>query len=400
MVSCGKRRSLSLAAALAAIILSFAPAPRAAANALVSPFAQGVAESAAREEPLAAFYRTRNFDGIWTGAGPEAQARRNAFLGALAQAEIHGLPAARFSPDRAMQILRSGGTAYDAGRAEVEMTKFFLAYARALNTGLISPRSIDENLVREVLHREPAEMLARFVENPEAMLHGLPPSSPEYQRLMRAKMHLTDVVARGGFGPGVQGTLRPGDSGDQVVRLRDRLIAMGLLAPTVTRTYDSDIAAAVLSFQETVGLEQDGVVGGATLTELNTPAAQRLESVLVAMERERWLNNVERGDRYVWVNLTDFTAKIMDFDTVTFQTKSVIGAGDFERQTYEFSDMMEYMEINPYWYVPRSIIVGEYGNRVPRGFEAVDARGRVVQTRVATNVNVRQPPGPGNAWDR
>ena len=43
------------------------------------------------------------------------------------------------------------------------------------------------------------------------------------------------------------------------------------------------------------------------------------------MERERWMN-IPRGDRHVWVNLTDFHARIVDNDVVTFQTKAIIGA--------------------------------------------------------------------------
>ncbi len=34
----------------------------------VTGFRQGVAEAAARDEDLAAFYRARDFEGIWTGA--------------------------------------------------------------------------------------------------------------------------------------------------------------------------------------------------------------------------------------------------------------------------------------------------------------------------------------------
>jgi murein L,D-transpeptidase YcbB/YkuD len=45
---------------------------------------------------------------------------------------------------------------------------------------------------------------------------------------------------------------------------------------------------------------------------------------------------------------------------VTFETNSVVGAVDDDRRSPEFSDTMEYMVINPSWYVPRSIVVGEY----------------------------------------
>jgi len=85
----------------------------------------------------------------------------------------------------------------------------------------------------------------------------------------------------------------------------------------------------------------------------------------VAMERERWVNgenwlDLPKSARQVQVNLTDFSAKILDDDVVVFETRSVIGANDEKRRSPEFSDRMEHMVVNPTWNVPRSITVGEY----------------------------------------
>ncbi|SLN15765.1 L,D-transpeptidase family protein [Roseisalinus antarcticus] len=395
------RRSL-IATLTAAGLLFAAAAPPAFSQGVetqirVTAFAQAVAEAAARDDDLAAFYRARAFEGIWTGTDSDAVMRRNAFISALDQAAQHGLPAIRFNTRAAISLLQGASTPAEKGRAEVEMSRLLLDYARTLNSGLLQPRQVVSHIRREVHLRDRGEMLDAFMDNPNAMLRGLAPSTPEYQRLMQAKMRLESLLPRGGFGPAVQSTIRPGDQGAQVVALRNRLMAMDLLGHTVSGRYDTKMQEAVRSFQESMGLEQDAIVGGATLTALNVDARDRLESVLVAMERERWFNNLDRGDRYVWVNLVDFTAAIMDHDRETFRTKSVIGAQAGDRQTVEFSDTMEYMEINPYWYVPRSIINGEYGGRVPAGFEAVDYRGRIVQTSSAQNVSVRQRPGPRNA---
>jgi len=50
----------------------------------------------------------------------------------------------------------------------------------------------------------------------------------------------------------------------------------------------------------------------------------------------------------------------VDQDVVTFSTRSVVGHPDPRRHTPEFSDVMEYMVINPSWTVPRSITTREY----------------------------------------
>jgi len=129
------------------------------------------------------------------------------------------------------------------------------------------------------------------------------------------------------------------------------------------------------------------------------------------MERERWLNK-KRGERHILVNLPDFTAKIVDNGRVTFETRSVVGATTGGRPTPEFSDEMDHMVINPSWYVPRSIIVGEYlpalrnNPNAVRHIEITDSRGRVVNRASANFARytartfpyaMRQPPSATNA---
>jgi murein L,D-transpeptidase YcbB/YkuD len=219
-------------------------------------------------------------------------------------------------------------------------------------------------------------------------------------------------MALGGWGATVPAsTLKPGASGQAVIALRDRLVAMGYLRQTARPTYDDKLQAAVKAFQQAHGLEPDGVAGSGTIEEINVSLQKRLQSVIVAMERERWLNR-DRGDRHILVNLTDFTAKIIDNGKVTFETRSVIGARDTDRQSPEFSDVMEHMVVNPSWNVPRSIVTKEYLPALQANPYAVshilitDSRGRVVNRDTADFTRysarsfpyaMRQPPSSRNA---
>ncbi|WP_442915792.1 L,D-transpeptidase family protein [Loktanella sp. M215] len=350
-------RAIALIVTLAVLILTLPGG----AQAQVTAFRQAVAESAARDTNLATFYRGRDFEGIWTGGDSAAAGRRNALLTALADAGAHGLPVARYNPDQLMAQLRAAATPAQQGAAEVAMSQAFLHYARDVQTGILTPSKVVPLIVREVPLRSPLGTLQAFIQsNPAAFLRSLPPSSPEYARLMREKLRMEGLLAQGGYGPTVQASsLAPGASGQAVVDLRNRLILMGFLDRTATQTYDASIQAAVQRFQQSMGLSVDGSAGGETMKEINVPLDRRMQSVIVAMERERWMNR-PRGQRHIWVNLTDFTAAIVDNDRVTFSTRSVIGATESDRQSPEFSDVMEYMVINPSWYVPRSIVVNEY----------------------------------------
>ncbi|MEC7961760.1 MAG: L,D-transpeptidase family protein, partial [Pseudomonadota bacterium] len=247
---------------------------------------------------------------------------------------------------------------------------------------------------------------------PSAVMKQLPPASPEYPRLRKEMLRLQGVIARGGWGETVPGKkLEPGDRGASIVKLRDRLMALGYLDRSATQVFDAKIQAAVQQFQADHGLAEDGVAGATTLKELNVSAETRLQSVIVAMERERW-TNFERGERHIWVNLTDYTAKIVDDGKVTFRTRSVIGANSSDRRSPEFSDTMEHMVINPTWNVPRSIAVKEYLPQLKKNPNAVshlrliDGAGRTVSREgadftqfSATNFpfDIKQPPSSRNA---
>jgi len=384
------------------------------AKAQVTPFMQAVAEAAAKDADIAAFYKANGYKPIWTGKGSKDKNRRSALLKALKSAGDHALPVQSYNIELLQANLRKIKSQRELGKVEVELSRTFLKYARDLQTGILTPRKVDSGIVREIPLRNRTQLLAAFAKSsPTKFLRALPPKSPEYARLLKAKITLEKRLGKGGWGPRVPAkSLKPGQSGAAVVALRNRLIAMGYMKRSASQTYDAAMQKAIQLFQYDNGLSTDGVAGPGTIIEVNKQIEDRLPSIMVAIERERWMN-IPRGKRHVWVNLTDFTAAIVDNDKVTFRTRSVIGKNVSDRRSPEFSDVMEYMEINPNWNVPRSISRNEYlpgmiasGGASSRHLQLIDGRGRVV-SRGSVNwgaysprnfpYDLRQPPSSGNA---
>jgi murein L,D-transpeptidase YcbB/YkuD len=383
------------------------------AQAQITPFMQSVAESASGDKDIAAFYRANGYQPIWTGKGNRDRQRRAALLKVLNKAGDHGLPVTSYKIDLLTTNLRRIKSQRDLGRVEVELSRTFLKYARDVQTGVLTPKKVDSGIVRDIPLRDRQKLLEAFSKSsPVAFLRALPPKSPEYARLMKAKVMLERQLGRGGWGATVPArALKPGQSGNAVIALRNRLIAMGYMRRSASSSYGAALQKAVMQFQTDMGLDADGVAGAETMGQINKQVEDRLPNVLVAMERERWMNT-PRGKRYVWVNITDFSAKLYDNDTVTFRTRAVVGKNAFDRQTPEFSDVMEYMVINPNWNVPRSIAVKEYlpamlSNPAAAGhLQLVNNRGKVVSrgavdfskyTARTFPFNLRQPPSRGNA---
>jgi len=405
------RVSRSLQAGLLGCVMVMALTVCAAAQSVA--FKQGVAQAVGKDKTLTAFYQETGFSPIWTGKSSADRKRRQAFFKALDNVALHGLPADIYDADGLMAALKAANTDAKRAEAEVLMSRAFLAYARDVQTGLLTPSRVDDEIVRKIPYRDQLATLRAFSKSSASrFIQALPPQSAEYSRLMKEKLRLERLLGKGGWGETVPSkTLKPGASGQAVAVLRNRLIRMGYMNRSNTTTYDDTIIAGVQRFQAAHGLSQDGVAGPGTMAMLNTQVETRLTQVIVAMERERWVNR-PLGDRHVWVNLTDYSAKIIDNGKVTFSTRSVIGAAKRDRRSPEFSDVMEFMVINPSWYVPRSIATKEYLPLLQQNPNAVghlemrDNRGRAV-SRASVDFasfdeqtfpfSFREPPSRGNA---
>ncbi|PIE12706.1 MAG: murein L,D-transpeptidase [Rhodobacterales bacterium] len=393
-----------------AIAILFAPVP---ASAQVTAFKQAVAEAAAKDKDLAAFYQANGYKSLWTGTFGRDASRRKALFAAIANAGVHGLPVKRYNAESLKAQLKSVRNPRERGKLEVALSRTFVQYARDMQTGAIKPRTIDSGIVRAIPYRARSSYLVNFAKsNPNGFFKALPPKTPEYTRLLKEKMKLEKRLANGGWGQKVPAkSLKPGQSGNAVVILRNRLVAMGYMNRSSAQSYDAKMQKAVQQFQLDHGLAADGVAGPGTMAEINKSVQSRLQTVIVAMERERWVNQ-PRGKRHVLVNIPDFTVKIIDNEKVTFETRAVVGANKADRRSPEFSDVMEHMVINPTWNVPRSIAVKEYLPMMKKNRNAashlrlVDSRGRTV-SRANINFgaynertfpfNIKQPPSRRNA---
>jgi L,D-transpeptidase YcbB len=397
---------------LAVLAMTSLLAGSAAFGGVIDPFQQTLASSATDSPAVAGWYRSHSFQTLWTG--PADESRRAVLLAAFDTAADHGLPVSRYDAAALRAAFAAARTEGDRGRLEVAMSKAFVQFATDISSGALNPTEIDPGIKRETHRPDPMLLMAAAGGGDLAgFLAGLAPHAPEYARLMKEKFRLEAKIAAGGFGPTIPAqALEPGETGAAVIALRDRLMALGYLGRSVSASYDVDIQGAVQRFQADRGITPDGVAGEATVAALNAGPEDRLKSVIVAMERLRWLGNAPLGARHIWVNQPSFIAQIVDDGAVTFATRVVVGKVGGDTESPEFSDQMEYMDINPTWSVPRSIVVREYlpqlqaNPQAQRQLQVIDRSGRVVArdavdftTYTAANFPfaLRQPPSDGNA---
>ena len=330
-------------------------------------FKLGLLAEISSNKNISAYYEERDFAPIWIDSSVESADRRAALLKALAAVTLHALPEQKYGRDALVEGLDSVRTMSELGALEAMFTRAYLSYANDVHSGVLKPSNVNELIARKTKYRSVQDYLSGAASQDAVdYIDTLPPQTREYNNLLSARQELLRVVEMGGWGePVPEGTYRQGDRSANIVTLRNRLIGMNYMARSVSGVFDEEMLKAIKAFQTDHGLLSDGVAGVSTIEEMNKSVFDRLKSVTVALERERWMSRLKaaedfQGSRSILVNLTDFTAKILDDGVVTFETRSVIGADEDNQRSPEFSDVMEHMVINPSWYVPRSITVNEY----------------------------------------
>ncbi|MEL6768360.1 MAG: L,D-transpeptidase family protein [Pseudomonadota bacterium] len=390
----------------------------------------------AMDRQLDWFYAARGYAPVWSkGKGVISPSGARALLAAVEGVEAHALSPSRY--DRA-QMEAALKRPWDA-TAERQFTRTYLKLARDLGSGVLEPRRLSRNLDVDPARPDPDELLSRLGASRELdrLLAGLAPQTADYQALLVDFARLSALAEEpGAWGPTVAkgSTLRIGDRSARVAALRARLRAMGDIAddsatagsdrtvvaaaditadvPIDTggpddRRFDAALEEAVKRFQARHGLNEDGVVGPATLDALNTSPGTRARQLAVNLERARWNNERMRGARIV-TNLPDYKVRVYRADeTVRYESRVVIGK--YKHQTVEFSHEMDHMVVNPTWYVPRSIAVNEIlpklqadpGYLAAKNMRLVGADASLVEWEFITPGTfpgrVQQRPGRGNA---
>lgn len=146
-----------------------------------------------------------------------------------------------------------------------------------------------------------------------------------------------------------------------------------------------------------MGLKADGVAGPNTLKALNIPVQDRIEQLLVNMERMRWMPKETSGKRLV-ANIPEFRLHIMEDDRKIFDMKIVVGKA--VHKTVVFNDELKHIVFSPYWNIPRSIVRNEILPAMKKNPGYLGQQ-NMEQTGTSGGLPViRQKPGAGNALGR
>jgi L,D-transpeptidase YcbB len=139
------------------------------------------------------------------------------------------------------------------------------------------------------------------------------------------------------------------------------------------------------------------VAGPQTLKQLNVPIEDRIEQLLVNMERMRWMPHQREGKRLV-ANIPEFRLHVYEREKELFNMRIVVGKA--ANKTVVFNDQLKHVVFSPYWNVPRSIVRNEIVPAMKRN-PGYLSRNNMEQTGTTGGLPViRQKPGGSNALGR
>ncbi|MDT8423106.1 MAG: L,D-transpeptidase family protein [Desulfuromonadales bacterium] len=315
---------------------------------------------------LPQFYSGFNYQPAWIATdGLNVSGRL--LLDTLRDAELEGLCPeeyrlatlellVRFEHD-----LRRGGVATDPhflASLDILLTDAFLSFVGDLVEGRVNPADVYPDWDVPQQKADTAWLLAQMIsaERAAQVLRQLIPASVDYRGLRRYLRYYRELSVRGDWPQIEEGPLlKPGESDRRVPKLRARLLFSGDLEFDNTRPdeyYDDATVAALKKFQRRHGLFPDGVLGDQTRKELNVPLRRRIDQLMLNMERWRWLAR-DLGERYLLVNIADFSLSVIDGGEYVMSMPVVVGTA--YRRTPVFSAKLKYVVLNPYWYVPETI---------------------------------------------
>jgi murein L,D-transpeptidase YcbB/YkuD len=341
----------------------------------------------------------------------------------IAAAGDHGLMPADYGQDSLQARLRERASdrtnSLRAAQLDLLLTEGLLRYGYHRRFGKVNGNTIDPNINfrREIFYRQaPTEVLLNALGSGSlaGFIKASAPSGTFYRLMQEQLIAHRAIAQKGGWPTVAEGpTLRAGDEDSRVKAIRARLDASGDLAPGAgldSPLYDEAVEQAVKSFQNRHALDDDGVVGKQSITAMNVPVEARIDQIRLTLERMRWLTQ-EAAERVIVVNIAGFRLYFIEDRDIAWVTRAMVGK--HYRQTPVFRGDIAYLEFNPTWTIPPTIlrldtlpaIKKDPGYLASKNIRVIDSDGRFVdpdsvdwnQYSRGVPYTLRQDPGPNNA---
>lgn len=355
---------------------------------------QGYKDSIANK--LRSFYNSRNYQAAWffkEGIAEQAATFYDLYNGYIAysgdQSIINNrlehlydtVTADNLKPEDSLSI-----------EAELLLTVQFFKYATRAYQGnsQLNAKELDWFIPRKRINA--VALLDSMLKNKGKNAAAYEPVNRQYNLLKEQLLKYYAIQKSGGWQSitANKKTYKINDTAAILLTIKKRLWLTGdHAAEDSSILFTAALQSAVKNFQHRYGFKEDGIITAALIAEMNRPVQERLQQILINMERMRWMPAQPASD-YLLVNIPEFRLHVYEKGKHHFAMNVVTGS--VVHNTVIFTGTLQQIVFSPYWNVPASILKKEILPGIARN------KNYLAKHNMEWSGNtVRQQPGPANS---
>jgi L,D-transpeptidase YcbB len=225
-------------------------------------------------------------------------------------------------------------------------------------------------------------------------------TNPAYQAMKTHLQKYYDAAQKGGWQPlpATARGLKKGSSSPAVVALKKRLQMTGdMTAGDTSAVYSDSLSIAIQGYQKRHGLQPTGIVNDSVIQSLNVPVEQRIEQIVLNMNRMLWSPQL-KDSNMIQVNIPDYYLYV-HADSGKAMTMPVV-VGKQGSSTMMFNGDLNQIVFSPYWNIPESIVRDEIMPKMKADPNYLKKNNMEIVNQKDSIPVIRQLPGPKNALGR
>lgn len=278
---------------------------------------------------------------------------------------------------------------------ELFLTNYYFYYTNKVLQGIDSTKTEELGWYLPRKKLSYGQYLDSILIDPK-LIDNKEPLIGQYYKLKKVLQKYREIEKNGGWeaisAPADFKQLKPGDSSQLVAQIRKRLfLTNDIASDSKSNIYDESLQEAVLKYKKRNGFTEDKILLPKHLSEMNVPISDRIKTIMVNMERCRWIStDLTKSKEFIVVNIPSYRLTYFKEGKVALVSNVVVGTA--LNETVIFSGMMSYIVFSPYWNVPKSI----------RDKEILPAIKKNKNYLAKHNMEwkgsmIRQKPGPNNS---
>jgi len=238
---------------------------------------------------------------------------------------------------------------------ELDLTKQLMQHASANPDEAINKRTVYELI--------PAKKLD-VLELADSILNrqkdtSLYSGNTRYALMKQQLATCYSIAKDGGWGtiPSGSSNLKKGSRSPVITAIKKRLQATKeYSAADTTDAFNDSLVAAIKNYQSLNGFQPNGMVNDSLVAAMNIPVQEKIEQILVNMNRSLWMNP-EKEDKRIEVNIPSFMLSAYEGRNKTFEMPVIVGKEG--SGTVMFNGTINQIVFNPVWNIPASIVKNE-----------------------------------------